>query len=124
MTKPMKNSRFVIVLALAASLLVSVAAFAQKHGKHGVKGLNLTADQKEKIHAIHEQQHTKIQELNKQALTRAQYREQAAAIRHSSQEQISNVLTPDQRAKMAARQSSRKANRKASRKAARRTQAL
>src|SRR5437764_1288074 len=114
----MKSHRIVIVLALAASLLCSAGAFAQKHGRKG--GLNLTADQKTQIGAIHEQQRAKMEELSKQSLTRAQFREQAAAIRSAGRQQVSSVLTPDQRAKVEARH----ANRKAARHGSRKTQVL
>ena len=108
----MKFNRILMTLALAGTMLVSTAAWAQGHGraygKHGrseFAGLNLSADQKTQIRTIHEQQRTKMQELAKTPLTRAEFHTQSAAIRKSGHDQIvNNILTSDQRAQLAARQ--------------------
>ncbi len=94
----MKNFRILMTLALALALC-STAAFAK--GKGPYRNLNLTPDQRTQIRAIHQQQHAQMEELGKKQLTRQEFRTQATVIRHSSDERVSSVLTPDQRAKLA-----------------------
>jgi len=63
---------------------------------------SLSADQKAQIESIHKGERAKIDELDKQSLTQAQYRAQMIEIRKGTQTQVESVLTPDQKAKVAA----------------------
>src|SRR5258708_3363467 len=94
----MKNARILTIFTLAV-VLCATAAFAKAKGPY--RNLNLTPDQQTQIRQIHEQQHAQMEELGKKQLTRQEFRTQAMAIRHSSGEKVSSVLTPDQRAKLA-----------------------
>ncbi len=95
----MKNARILTIFALAV-VLCSTAAFAKAKGPY--HNLNLTPDQRTQIRQIHQEQHAQMQELAKKQLTRQEFRQQSMAIRHSSGEKVSSILTPDQRAKFEA----------------------
>jgi Spy/CpxP family protein refolding chaperone len=109
----MKIQRIAASLALTVMLITSAAvAQGPRHGRGGpgmeFRGLNLTAEQKTQMKAIHEQARAKMTQLDNQALTRAQYRAQAAEIHKSAHDQVVNtVLTQDQRAQIAERQARR-----------------
>ncbi len=123
----MKNTRIFVLLAVAA-LIFSTAAFAQSQdqnqaaperrgpggpggpgfGRGGPRGgmlppsLNLTADQKAQVESIRKEERDAMKNLDEQALTGAQRREQMQQIRQGTQQKIEAILTPDQKAKLAA----------------------
>jgi len=121
----MKPSRILVTLALTvAVMMLATVAFAQetqtqeRRGPGGPGGPgfhgrgpgmlppdvmnSLSADQKAQIRTIHEGERTKMQELDKQSLTQAEYRKQMMEIHKGTQTQVESILTPDQKAKLAA----------------------
>lgn len=63
--------------------------------------LNLTDEQKAKIQEIMKSRHTQLQALREdKTLTKEQIREKSKAIMESTQKQMDEVLTPEQREKM------------------------
>ena len=121
----MKSSRILVTFTLAlAVLMFATVAFAQdppsqeRRGPGGPGGPgfhgrgpgmlppdvmnSLSVDQKAQIKTIHEGERTKMEELDKQSLTQAQYRQQMMEIHKGTQTQVESILTPDQKAKLAA----------------------
>ena len=67
-----------------------------------LESLNLTEQQKAKIQKIREQTRQKLEQIRSEATNPEERREKARAVLQEAREQISNVLTPEQRAKWAA----------------------
>jgi Spy/CpxP family protein refolding chaperone len=106
----MKNARTLIVLALSLTVLCATA-FAQppQRGFGGPgRGMlpreimkDLSSDQKAQVQTIEKAAHAKQQELDNQPLTQQQYRTQSMQIHKDARQQMENILTSDQKAKLA-----------------------
>jgi Spy/CpxP family protein refolding chaperone len=118
----MKSNRILVTFALAVAVMMfATVAFAQDPPRRDAGGPggpgfhgrgpgmlppdvmnSLSVDQKAQVESIRKAEHAKMQELDNQALTQAQYRAQSMEIRKGTQTQIESILTPDQKAKLAA----------------------
>jgi Spy/CpxP family protein refolding chaperone len=117
----MKNARLLVVLALSLTVLCATA-FAQPpqqrggapgdrpgFGGPGGRGMglppeimkDLSADQRAQVESIQKAAHGKLQELENQSLTQKEFRTQAMQIHKDSRQQMENVLTGDQKARLA-----------------------
>ena len=67
-----------------------------------LEGLNLTEQQKAKIQKIREQTRQKLEQIRSEVTNPEERREKARAVLQEAREQISSVLTPEQRTKWAA----------------------
>ncbi len=99
----MKGTRALITAVLILAFGLGVSLQVQAQPARWQQGLGLTAEQRVQIHQIRQQQWTKIAELNKQSLTHDQYAAQRMQINQTARQQIKNVLTPEQQAKLANR---------------------
>ncbi|MDB5251824.1 MAG: hypothetical protein JWP27_993 [Flaviaesturariibacter sp.] len=109
-----------ILTSALAILLLAGAAQAQekkedaKAGKHkgheAMKGLNLTADQKAKMKALHEQQKAELEALRNQSLTAAQRKEKMQQLHEAQKAKMDAILTNEQRAQLAKSQADRQAH--------------
>ena len=100
----------IMLIGLVAMLgVVSVQAQDAPHhrrsmNKHhrSMAQLNLTQEQKEQMKTIHEDSRKQMQELGKnEDITVKEWKARQESIRKSEREQIQNILTPEQKAKMA-----------------------
>lgn len=100
-----------------AFLLFTSAGFAQekrqinKERSGMFKGLDLTADQKEKMKSIRESSKKSMEKLRTEKLTADQFDAKRKAIRENERKQIEAILTPDQKQKMQTRFSEGKGKR-------------
>src|SRR5437899_10374599 len=68
-----------------------------KGGHEMMKNLNLTADQKAKFKAMHEQEHQQMESLKTQSLTGDQLQVKRKELHQQYREQMQSLLTPAQK---------------------------
>jgi Spy/CpxP family protein refolding chaperone len=82
-------------------MMQHMKAKAEKHHHEMAKQLNLTADQKTKLKALHEQEKAEADALKNQKLTLDEHRAKREELHQKYQAQMKAILTPEQQQKMA-----------------------
>ncbi|MCW3074376.1 MAG: hypothetical protein JWP69_1445 [Flaviaesturariibacter sp.] len=105
--KRILTSAFALLLLVgAAQAQTKEEGTAKKHREHKggkeLKGLNLTADQKAKMKAFHEQQKLQMEAIkNNTALTAEQRKAQMKELHQKQQSQMDAILTAEQKSELA-----------------------